>query len=100
MTFAGTLTPENIEAVIPQLKAVLVGTQTVLLHADPERAAQLGHKGGPQNRRVYEANEWAGFGAHLFPTNREISYHFLPKHAFFQKNLTVPWPAAGPAVRL
>src|SRR5271165_1981542 len=27
------------------------------LHADLERAAQLGRKGGKKNRRVYEANE-------------------------------------------
>jgi len=30
------------------------------LHADPERAAQLGRKGGAKNRRVYEPNEWEG----------------------------------------
>ena len=30
------------------------------LHSDPERAAQLGRKGGTKNRRVYEANEWEG----------------------------------------
>jgi hypothetical protein len=30
------------------------------LHADPERAAQLGRKAGTKNRRAYEANEWKG----------------------------------------
>jgi len=30
------------------------------LHADPERAAQLGRKGGTKNRRAYEGNEWQG----------------------------------------
>jgi len=30
------------------------------LHADPERAAQLGRKGGTKSRRVYEPNEWKG----------------------------------------
>ena len=30
------------------------------LHADPERAAQLGRKGGTKSRRVYEPNEWEG----------------------------------------
>ena len=30
------------------------------LHADPERAAQLGRKGGTKNRKVYEPNEWEG----------------------------------------
>ena len=30
------------------------------LHADPDRAAQLGRKGGMKNRKTYEANEWEG----------------------------------------
>jgi hypothetical protein len=30
------------------------------LHANPERAAQLGRKGGRKNRRTYEANQWEG----------------------------------------
>ena len=30
------------------------------LHNDPERAAELGRKGGTKNRRAYEANEWEG----------------------------------------
>ena len=30
------------------------------LHADPERAAQLGRKGGAKSRRVYQPNEWEG----------------------------------------
>ena len=30
------------------------------LHADPERAAQLGRKGGAKHRRVYEGGEWEG----------------------------------------
>jgi general stress protein YciG len=42
------------------------------LHSDPERAAQLGRKGGTKNRRVYEANE------------REIS---APRTACDVKNL-------------
>jgi general stress protein YciG len=42
------------------------------LHADPERAAQLGRKGGTKNRRAYEGNE------------REIS---APRNAGDVKNL-------------
>ena len=30
------------------------------LHNDPERAAELGRKGGMKSRRTYEANEWEG----------------------------------------
>ena len=30
------------------------------LHADPDRAAQLGRKGGTKNRKTSEANEWEG----------------------------------------
>jgi hypothetical protein len=33
------------------------GSALCALHSDPERAAQLGRKGGAKNRRVYEANE-------------------------------------------
>ncbi len=39
--------------------AVRGGTYCAL-HADPDRAAQLGRKGGAKNRRAYEANEWGG----------------------------------------
>jgi hypothetical protein len=42
--------------------AVRGGTYCAL-HAYPERAAQLGRKGGTKSRRVYEPNEWEGSSA-------------------------------------
>ena len=44
----------------PCAAPVAHGGNYCALHADPERAAQLGRKGGAKNRRVYEPNEWEG----------------------------------------
>ena len=44
----------------PCAAPVAHGGNYCALHADPERAAQLGRKGGTKNRKVYEPNEWEG----------------------------------------